>query len=126
MAASGLRQGLQMSLWGRKLQEVVRALCVMALVFLNFGHVPLAVGGETVVVAAAHGFCGHPIDGPASGKKAECQLCRVGAGADLPSPPRAMLGLDAAHQVHYVPHRPAIVLRAVWRSAAQRAPPVLV
>ena len=108
------------------MKDVVRALCVVALVFLNFGHVPLAVGGESVAVAAAHSFCGHPIDGPGSGKQGECQACRLGASAALPSPPCAVLAPEVAHQVHYVPHRPAIVLRAVWRSAAQRAPPALV
>ena len=116
-----------MSLWGRKLQEMARALCVVALLFLNFAHVPLAAGGEVVAVPIAAGFCGNPLHGPIDAKGNPCQACRLSASADLPPrPSEALSALEVAHQVHYTAHRPAIVRRVAWRNGAQRAPPALV
>ncbi|MDP1730206.1 MAG: hypothetical protein Q8L54_03315 [Devosia sp.] len=109
------------------MQDLLRALCVIALVFLNFGHVPLAAGAEAA--AARHGvnFCGDPVDGPAEAKANPCQVCRIGSGADLPPPPCSIEpGRGLAPPVHDATDRRAIVLRANWRACAQRAPPALV
>ena len=75
-----------MSLWGRKLQEMARALCVVALLFLNFAHVPLAAGGEVVAAPIAAGFCGNPLHGQSTLRatlakpagSARAPTCRLG------------------------------------------------
>jgi hypothetical protein len=69
----------------RTLAEVVRALSVLALLFLNFAHQPAfaAQSGEDVLSAIiGQSFCGAPVaddDG-----HAPCHACRIGGGADLP------------------------------------------
>jgi hypothetical protein len=113
---------------GRTLPEVVRALCVMALVFLNFGHAPLAAplsAAPALSAVADASFCGDPLDDQHQ-DHAPCHACRIGGGADLPPAPCAV---EPAHglvlPVRYAPDRHAIVLRAGWRASAQRAPPAL-
>lgn len=119
-----------MAVSGRKLQEVVRALCVMALVFLNFGHVPIAAPMPAATALSAvvdAGFCGDPVDDQHQNDHAPCHACRIGGGADLPPPPCVIeLGRGLAIPVHYATDRRAIALRAYWRPSAQRAPPALV
>lgn len=72
--------------------EVARAVSVLALVFLSFGHQPLAIersGGTTAVSTAiicGVGFAGDPSD-PRSRTKNTCELCRVATSIDLPTPP---------------------------------------
>jgi hypothetical protein len=69
----------------RTLAEMLRALLVLALVFLNFAHQPAFAApsaGDVMTVVASQSFCGTPIaddDGPAP-----CHACRIGGGADLP------------------------------------------
>jgi hypothetical protein len=67
--------------------EMLRALAVLALLFLNFAHAPLnaAPTGAGYVAYAADGVCGDlPGDGPTA--HAPCHACRIGGGADLPPP----------------------------------------
>lgn len=117
-----------MGISGRKLQDVVSALCVMALIFLNFGHAPIAVQLPVAIalpVVADTGFCGDPVDDRHQ-DYAPCYACRIGGGADLPPPPCTIEPVQGrALPVHYATDRREIVLRANWRASAQRAPPAL-
>ncbi len=66
--------------------DIIRALAVLALVFLSFGHQPAFaahVDHETLTVAVTADFCG---DTPADPSHAPCHACRIGGGADLPPP----------------------------------------
>lgn len=82
-----------MRLWTLKLQETVRALGVVALVFLNFGHAPMAAGTELVASSYGASFCGgpvDPVDAPGHGNFAPCDVCLLGSGMDLPPPPAGL------------------------------------
>ncbi|MHB1103986.1 MAG: hypothetical protein ACYC0C_14670 [Devosia sp.] len=85
-----------------KLQELVRALCVVALVFLNFGHAPVAMGGEYATTLQASSFCGDPIDGPLDAKADPCQACRIGAGMVLPPAPEIAVSVATASAQYLV------------------------
>jgi hypothetical protein len=116
-----------MSLRELQLREVVRALCVVALVFLNFGHAPLALaGGEFAVTPQASMFCGDPIDSPEGAKGNPCQACRIGASADLPPPPGGTaLAFRRASYIAYEVHAaPARDLRC-FGAGGPRAPPAI-
>lgn len=68
----------------RTLAETVRALLVLALVFLNFGHQPAFAArtpGDVFTIVASQTFCGTPTDDL---DHAPCHACRIGSGADLP------------------------------------------
>lgn len=66
--------------------EVIRALAVLALVFFNFAHAPMAAGAPADPAwTAFDSFCGDAPDGGDSGP-APCHACRIGGGADLPAP----------------------------------------
>jgi hypothetical protein len=112
----------------RRLQEVVRALCVIALVFLNFGHAPIAAplsAAPALTSVADASFCGDPLDDQHQ-DHAPCHVCRIGGGADLPPPPCvAEASHGAALPVRYATDNRVVVLRATWRPSAQRAPPTL-
>ena len=64
-------------------RETLLALLVLALAFLNFGHVSISVGGEFRLVPDS--WCGNPLlpDQPAH---SPCHACRIGSGTDLPPP----------------------------------------
>ena len=82
-----------MSLRMAKLKETVRALGVLALVFLNFGHVPVAAGADLSAVSRAASFCGAPIDPldvPGDEATSQCVACLIGAGLDLPPVPATL------------------------------------
>jgi hypothetical protein len=69
----------------RTLAEILRALLVLALVFLNFAHQPTfaAPSAQDVLTAvASQSFCGEPIAD--DGEHAPCHACRIASGADLP------------------------------------------
>ena len=66
--------------------ELVRALAVLALVFLSFGHQPavaVAHDHEVLTAAVTSSWCG---DSPVDTTHAPCHACRIGGGADLPPP----------------------------------------
>ena len=69
----------------RTAAETLRALLVLALVFLNFAHQPAAAApraGDVMSVVASQSFCGEPIADDRG--HAPCHACRIGSGADLP------------------------------------------
>lgn len=75
--------------------DLVRALAVLALVFLSFGHQPaLALGHDHEALSAAvtASWCG---DTPADRTHAPCHACRIGGGADLPPPCEGLVHLPA-------------------------------
>jgi len=93
-ARIGIGVSTAMALGKSNLLEVVRALCVVALVFLNFGHAPLAAGSEYAFSPPANSFCGDPLDDPSEAKDHPCQACRIGAGMALP-PASGVVGVLA-------------------------------
>lgn len=67
--------------------EGVRALLVLALIFLSFAHTPVALasaGPDTLTAALDMSYCGDVPDDPQA--HAPCHACRIGGGADLPPP----------------------------------------
>lgn len=81
-----------MNLARQSLMEGVRALVVIALISLSFGHKPVEAAAiddtqliaKTIDVASIGSSCGDPA-GPRD--HAPCHACRVFAGLDLPPPP---------------------------------------
>src|SRR5688572_27341042 len=94
---------------GRAMLDIVRALCVLGLIFLNFGHVAVAAlaVGDILTLSADASYCGEPINGPQ--EHAPCHACRIGGGADLPPVPPAVcapvdvVGLVAAVEIAPLP-----------------------
>lgn len=97
----------RLRLVGQMIGESLRALAVLALLFLSFAHQPVSAlpASDTLSLAASGlSFCGDPVSGEDHGN-APCHACRV-AGAALPPPeggllhqPRATPAIDscAAH-----------------------------
>ena len=106
----------------RTFAETMRALLVLALVFLNFAHQPaIAVTSAHDVLVASQSFCGDPVAD--DNGHAPCHACRIGSGADLPPvsdlpcPPLAVaLRLDGEAS-------PVAVERHAVLPAGARAPP---
>lgn len=102
-------------------RETLLALLVLALAFLNFGHVSVSHGGGFRVVPDA--WCGDPLL-PDSPEHSPCHACRIGSGADLPPVPGDIAPvLFAVTAVVYA--APAFVGRAtpLHFFANPRAPP---
>ena len=65
------------------LRETLLALAVVALTFLNFGHISVNASGDVLVTPDS--WCGSPV-APGDVAHAPCHACRVD-GAALPPPP---------------------------------------
>jgi len=109
----------------RAWREVLLALCVLALAFLNFGHqsAVLAAGGRVVVTG--HAVCGEAGAIPAAGDHFACHSCRPDA-AVLPPPPAGIVPvvfavLPAHPAVRVIVPRPA----AAHRQGNPRGPPII-
>ena len=105
--------------------ELMRALCVLALLFLSLAHAPLTVpatGPGTLTAVVEASYCGdQPDDGKAH---APCHACRIGGGADLPPPCGLMLPTALTADVAYGA-MPVLSLPAQAQAAyAARAPPI--
>lgn len=95
--------------------DLVRALSVLALIFLSFGHAPVttsAHGHDVLAAAVDLSFCG---DLPAGNDTSHspCHACRIGAGADLPPPCGGLLHVPVAStpdfvQATLVPAKPVV------------------
>lgn len=110
---------------GAKLLEVMRALAVLALVFLNFAHAPLAASGpigDAWVATAASSFCGSPIGGD-DREHAPCHACRIGGGADLPPPCAAPVPLFNVAFVPFAKVAEALVRNSDGPILGARGPP---
>ncbi len=110
----------------RKLREVVGALCVLALIFLNFGHAAVAAPGPLgATIAVAADFCGDPVGGDGSALHPPCHACRQGAIALVPAPGPIVPVVFATVAAMYA--EPPVVPRALaLGSASPRGPPPFV
>lgn len=110
----------------RTIAEILRALCVLALLFLNFAHQPVAVqaaSGDVLSIATTLGFCGTP-PGDDKSNHAPCHACRIGI-ADLPAPAQVPLGPCAVTAFTYGA-LPVLSLPARYIGPqTARGPPVL-
>ena len=106
--------------------ELMRALCVLALVFLSFAHTSLAApltGPDTLTAAVDASYCGDQPDNTKA--HAPCHACRIGGGADLPSPCGPMLPVALIADVAYG-GMPVLSLPAQAQAAySARAPPLV-
>ena len=68
-------------------REILLAAVVIALTFLNFGHVAVSASGDFRITPDS--WCGDPL-APGSADHTPCHACRIGNGADLPPPPAAI------------------------------------
>lgn len=89
-------------------REMLLALLVLALAFLNFGHVSMSSGGEYYRLAP-DGWCGGPVL-PHAPDHPPCHACRIGSGADLPPAPAR---LEPVRFVAFVIDYPALAERSV-------------
>ena len=76
--------------WGPRTLELARALAVLALVILNFAHVPVVAPGvaaEAALLAygVEPGYCGSVAPDHQGPEHAPCHACRIGAGTDTPA-----------------------------------------
>ncbi|MEO7222479.1 MAG: hypothetical protein ABIY37_08400 [Devosia sp.] len=114
---------------GRKIarpmfRETLVALLVVALTFLNFGHVAVTASGEFRITPDS--WCGDPLL-PDSPEHSPCHACRIGSGADLPPPPSCVETVAfVALAVAYVAPALAFDLPVHARPAQPRGPPALV
>ncbi len=108
--------------------ELARAIAVLALVWLNFGHAPLspAAGLALLPDGSLPIFCGQAPVGEDSGHGTDqCDACRLAAGLALPDAP--IPSAQPADYIKLARVRPAILspLGAPARIAARpRAPPL--
>lgn len=107
----------------RDIAEIVRALVVLALVFLNFAHAPVAfAAGETGAAA----FCGDAPDGGPDGPtvKEPCSACRLAGSIALPEAPCAASAIVLAIvAVDYGMAAAPVVPPRPHALAAARGPP---
>ena len=108
--------------------DVLRALCVLALVFLVLGHKPVLAqplaADAGYAITSLNSFCGDAPDGQAG--HAPCHACRLFTGLDLPPAPacaepafRPAVTLAWAEAPPVVPASPALP-----RAHPPRAPPL--
>lgn len=107
--------------------EFLRALCVLAVAFLNFAHQAPALAKATPVdvlaVASALSFCGDGADLPDNRAHMPCHACRLGAAADLPPTP-AFITIPGEHtQVRYAAALPHSAGKWPTRDQLARGPP---
>jgi hypothetical protein len=108
--------------------DLLRALSVLALVFLSFAHQPVAVSvaAPLSVAALSDSYCGEHPAAPSEKSHPRCEACRIGAGFDLVPPAPA---LAAPHSILSVcgPIPVALGLGPAPRNAlGPRGPPRLV
>lgn len=107
--------------------DVLRALCVLALIFLVFGHKPVLADGPmpgAYLTTSLNSYCGDTPDG--AGGHAPCHACRLFVGLDLPPPPAMPVpAYRAVVAFAYVLPPPApVVLPDAPRAHPPRAPPL--
>jgi hypothetical protein len=116
-------------------QGAVRILCVIALLFVGFGHQPIALAQSAPVELSAYLlpdgtlpiFCLTDTDGSQKGKHLHaqpCDACRIGAAALLP-PPADSVGqpFEAANVVAVIPPAGMEPRRVLTANASPRGPP---
>ena len=105
------------------LRETLLALAVVALTFLNFGHISVSASGDIFVTPDS--WCGSPM-APDDVAHAPCHACRVD-GANLPPPPvEATPVCFAFATLVYAELIATPVLPVAQRPVQPRGPPALV
>lgn len=107
--------------------EVIKALAVLALVFLSFAHQPVAVAHPdegTHWSVADLSFCGSAPDGDGAGH-APCHACRVGIADLPPAPCVAEPAFVAFAEVGFDLGEELAVEQPGFSPANPRAPPAL-
>ena len=106
------------------MRETLLAVLVVALTFLNFGHVSVSASGDFRVTPDS--WCGSPLL-PDSPDHSPCHACRIGGGADLP-PPASVVEpvLFIVAPVAYANLAAVAVAGAHVQSAFARGPPPLI
>jgi hypothetical protein len=106
-------------------EELLRALVVLALIFLSFAHTPgvaAEAGPATLTAALDMSYCGDMPDDPRA--HAPCHACRIGGGADLPPPCAIAIPVVVLADVAYGA-LPALLLPAEpLGTATARGPPL--
>jgi hypothetical protein len=108
--------------------DLIRALAVLALVFLSFGHQPAGathLDHDVLSAAVTASYCGDATDDGTP--HAPCHACRIDGGADLPPLPCA--GIEAPIAVASVAYFGATVRSPIATehgSSRPRGPPALV
>jgi hypothetical protein len=106
-------------------RETLLAALVLALVFLNFGHVAPSLG-NTLAYGDGSSFCGDPLT-PGDPHHAPCHACRIGAGADLPPQPGCIEPVSFAELAAGGPVPAFLPVLSLPTSVAQpRGPPELI
>ena len=75
-------------------RDLLKALAVLALVFLSYSHQPANathLDHDVLTAVVTADFCGDLTDD--GGAHAPCHACRIGAGADLPPPCEGLVHL---------------------------------
>ena len=105
------------------LRETLLALLVLALTFLNYGHVGVSASGDFKFTPDS--WCGDPL-APGSADHAPCHACRIGNGADLPPPPASIepVAFVAAPVAYFAP-LPLLDLPVRARPVQPRGPPAI-
>lgn len=105
--------------------EVLRALCVLALIFLSFAHAPstaVTSGPDVLTAPLDMSYCGDLPDDPKS--HAPCHACRIGGGADLPPPCDIALPAAVVADVAYGAMPSLSLPAAPIHSFNARGPPI--
>jgi hypothetical protein len=105
------------------LRETLLALAVVALTFLNFGHISVSASGDVRVTPDS--WCGSPM-APDDVAHAPCHACRAD-GVSLPPPP--VEATPVCFTVTIVAYAEAIVgpaLPVAQRPVQARGPPAFV
>lgn len=114
---------------GAFLKDATRALLVLALVFLNFAHVPAsertaydaALTAYLLPVTAVVLDCG---ENGEDGDHVPCHACRIGSGADVPPVPCIASTLRIASAADYPAPTYGVSPARQRPAATPRAPPL--
>jgi hypothetical protein len=116
-----------MSTGGRRwahVREIILATVVVALTFLNYGHVAVSASGDFRITPDS--WCGDPL-APGPADHAPCHACRIGHGADLPPPPACIEPVSfVAARVVFAAPLATIELPVQAGPVQPRGPPSLV
>lgn len=108
---------------GKVIAEVLRAFCVLGLIFLNFGHSAAVFAGDApAVTSVITDWCGSPDHPP---DHVPCHACRIGSAADLPPPPTVAMACGLVATVRYDAGLALETRRATWGLPLSRGPPAL-
>lgn len=105
--------------------EVLRALGVLALVFLSFAQAPVAAvttGPAAIATALDMSYCGDLPDDPKA--HAPCHACRTGSAAALPPPCDMAIPVTVVADIAYDALPSLGLLSSPPRSFDARGPPL--